>query len=74
MAKNKENFYVAKGEKDTHPWLYYGEEAPVIDDYGTSTACKSKCKLIGSFDNNVIADSVKDNEIIKIYIRKETKK
>lgn len=72
MAKNKENFYIAKGEKDVYPWLYYGEEPPVITDRGDSTDSRSKCILIGPFNNNIIGNSIKDNEIVKIYIRTVT--
>lgn len=71
MPKNKENFYIAKGENDEHPWLYYGEEPPKISNSGKSNGYMSNCTLIGSFTDNPIADSLKDNEIIKIYIRKE---
>lgn len=71
MTKNKENFYLAKGEDDLHPWLYYGEEPPIIRD---KTSNGGVCQLIGSFCDNPIADSIKDNEIVKIYIKKETKK
>ena len=74
MATIKKHFYVAKGENDTHPWLYYGEEAPRITNFGESTSAVNQCTLIGSFTDNPIADSIKDNEIVKIYIRKETKK
>lgn len=74
MAKNKENFYIAKGENDTYPWLFYGEQPPIINNQGECTYCSVKCRLIGSFTNNNIADSIKDNEIVKVYIRKEIKK
>ena len=74
MAKNKENFYLAKGENDTCSWLFYGEKPPIISNQGECTSGSVKCRLIGLFTNNRIADSIKDNEIVKVYIRKETKK
>lgn len=74
MATIKKYFYIAKGENDTQPWLCYGEEAPIIDSKGGATTVGLNCEFIGLFRNNPIADSIKDNEIVKIYIRKETKK
>lgn len=72
MDKNKEHFYLVKGENDSNPWLYYGKEPPVITGSGTSNGYMSDCILVGSFCDNPIAKSLKDNEIIKLYIRKET--
>ena len=60
MAKNKENFYLAKGENDPHPWLYYGEKPPIIMN---KLSHGGDCQLIGSFCDNHIADSIKDNEV-----------
>lgn len=70
MAKN--NFYVAKGKNDKHPWLFYGEKPPMF--LNEECCHSSKCTLIGSFTDNPIANSIEDNTYIKIYIRKETKK
>ena len=74
MATVKKYFYLAKGENDDHPWMFYGEEPPRITDDGFSTSVDTKCVLISSFIDNPIAYSIKDNEIVKLYIRKETKK
>lgn len=74
MATIKKHFYVAKGENDAYPWMFYGEEPPIISNQGECTSGSVKCRLIGSFTDSPIADSIKDNEVIKIYIRKETKK
>jgi hypothetical protein len=71
MAKLKKNFYIGKGTKDEHPYLYYGEKPPIILNDRVNGACRG-CAFIGSFQGNPIGDSIKDNEIIKIYIRKET--
>lgn len=70
----KKYFYLAKGENDSNPWVFYGEEPPKISINGNSTSIHSNCDIVGPFTANPIADSIKDNEIIKIYIRKETKK
>lgn len=71
MANLKKNFYIGKGTKDEHPYLYYGENPPIIlNDKVNGSA--SKCTFIGSFQDNPIADSLEDNTVIKIYIRKET--
>lgn len=74
MATIKKHFYVAKGENDTNPKLYYGEEPPKIIDAGFVASLSNKCIYVGPFLDNPIADSIQDNEIVKIYIRKETKK
>ena len=71
MAKNKKYFYVGKGIKDPHPYLYYGEKSPIIFNERI-TSISQGCEFVGSFQDNPIANSVKDNEIIKVYIRKET--
>ena len=71
MAKLKKHFYAGKGIKDEHPYLYYGEKPPIILNNTVNGAC-TDCVFIGSFQDNPIGDSIKDNEIIKIYIRKET--
>lgn len=69
---DKKYFYVGKGAEDPHPYMYYGTEPPIfINDKINST---SDCIFIGSFQENPIADSIKDGEIVKIYIRKENKK
>lgn len=68
MAKNKEYFYVGKGKNDTKPWLFYGSTSPrFINDEICTT---EDCKLIGQFTDNPIAESIEDNTVIKIYIRK----
>ena len=71
MVKLKKNFYIGKGVKDKHPYIYYGEKPPIIlnDKINGSV---SNCTFICSFQNNPIADSIEDNTVIKIYIRKET--
>ena len=74
MATIKKHFYVAKGENDKHPWMYYGEKPPTITEDGKSFCAGNDCIIVGGFEDNPIADSIKDNEIVKIYIRKETKK
>ena len=71
MAKNKEHFYIGKGINDPHPYLYYGEKPPIIFN-GKITGIIQGCVFIGSFQENPIADSIEDNEIIKVYIRKQT--
>lgn len=73
MAKLKKNFYIGKGIKDEHPYLYYGEKPPIILNNRVNGSI-SNCAFIGSFQDNPLADSIKDNEIIKIYIRKESSK
>lgn len=71
-TKNKCNFYIAKGIDDYCPYMYYGTEPPIfIDDKTCSTP---NCTFVGSFQDNPIADSIKNGEIIKIYIRRENKK
>lgn len=74
MATIKKHFYVAKGENDAYPWLFYGEEPPIITKNGNCSSGNNKCLFMGGFRFNPIADSIKDNEVIKVYIRKETKK
>lgn len=70
MSKNY--FYVGKGLRDSNPYIYYGTEPPV---FMHDRICGTfNCMFVGSFQDNPIADSIKDNEIIKIYIRKENKK
>ena len=70
MAKRKNNFYIGKGKEDSKPWLFYGSTPPC---FVNDEICASYgCKLVSSFTDNPIADSIKDNEIIKVYIRKET--
>lgn len=54
--------------------MYYGENPPRITEDGRSTSSSGECILVGGFEGNPIADSIQDNEIVKIYIRKETKK
>lgn len=73
MSKtNNKNFYVGKGKDDTKPWLFHGVNPPI---FVKDEICGcSGCKLIGPFTDNTIADSIKDGEIIKVYIRKENKK
>ena len=73
-TKIKKHFYVAKGENDAYPWMFYGEEPPIIAEDGKCTSGGNNCHLMGGFCFNPIADSIKDNEVIKVYIRKETKK
>lgn len=68
MAKNSKNFYIAKGKEDNKPWLFYGSTSPCILN---DMVCQTEhCILIGQFSDNPIADSIKDNTIIKLYIRK----
>ena len=74
MSKNKENFYIAKGTNEHYACLFYGEEPPVINREGKATSTESKCNFVGLFERCPLADSIKDREIIKVYIRKETKK
>lgn len=70
MPKNY--FYVGKGIYDYNPYIYYGTEPPVFIN---GKICGTpNCNFVGSFQDNPIADSIKDNEIIKIHIRKENKK
>ena len=69
MSKNKEYFYVGKGKNDTKPWLFYGSTPPFFIN---NEICETEhCILIGQFTNNPIAESIEDNTVIKIYIRKE---
>ena len=70
MAKLKKNFYIGKGESDTKPWLFYGFSSPCFIH---GCICPTDgCTLISQFTDNPIADSIKNNEVIKIYIRRET--
>lgn len=72
MNSLKKYFYVGRGKADIKPWLFYGTNPPIfLNDEICSCA---GCKLIGQFPDNPIGDSIKDGEIIKIYIRKENKK
>lgn len=71
MTKLKKNFYVGKGIKDEHPYLYYGEKPPIILNNRVNGSV-SQCIFVGSFQDNPIANSIEDNTVIKIYIRKET--
>ena len=74
MPTVKKHYYLAKGESDTYPRLYFGEEPPIITTTGFSLSNGNKCRFVGIFNNGFISNSLKDNEIIKIYIRTETKK
>lgn len=74
MAKNKENFYLAKGPNEYYACLFYGEEPPVINRAGEATCTESKCNFVGLFEMCPLADSIKNGEIIKIYIRKSISK
>ena len=71
MAKNKEYFYVAKGKYDEQPWLFYGTKPPYINNTDKVT-WHDNTKLVGGFTDNPIIDSLKDNEVIKVYIRVQT--
>lgn len=71
MSKKRKYFYIGKGASDKYPWLFYGEEPPYIDD-NNEIMWNDSTKLVGRFDDNPIGDSLKDNEVIKIYIKKET--
>lgn len=71
MAKNTKYFYVGKGIKDEHPYLYYGENPPIILNNKVNGSI-SHCTFVGSFQDNPIANSLEDNTVIKIYIRTET--
>ena len=73
MPRLKKNFYIGKGTKDEHPYLYYGEKPPIILNNRINGSA-SGCTFIGSFQDNPIANSFEDNEIIKVYIRKESSK
>lgn len=73
MAKNndKKHFYVGKGSQDPHPYMYYGTQPPI---FSNNRICSTDfCKFIGSFQENPIANSIEDDTIVKIYIRKEKK-
>lgn len=72
MTKPKKNFYIGRGIKDEHPYLYYGEKSPIIVNDRINGSI-SNCTFIGSFQDNPIADSIKDNEVIEVYIRKKCK-
>ena len=73
MAKLKENFYIGRGKDDEHTWLFYGKHAPKIVNDKVSWDSKFT-KLIGHFTDNPIGESLEDNTVIKIYIRKEISK
>lgn len=73
MAKLKNNFYIGKGKDDDHAWLFYGIHKPTIDDNRVSWDSRFT-KLIGQFVDNPIAESLEDNTVIKIIIKKETTK
>ena len=70
MAKLKKNFYIGKGKDDESCWLFYGVHKPTIKNNRVSWDSRFTT-LIGHFVDNPIADSLKDNEVIKIYIKKE---
>ena len=74
MAKNKENFYIAKGANERYACLFYGEEPPVINRQGKATCAESECNFVGLFESCPLAYSIKDGEIIKVYIRKSISK
>lgn len=72
VKTNKKYFYIGKGIRDYCPYMYYGTEPPIFVD---GQICSTpNCVFVGSFQDNPIADSIKDEEIIKIYVRKENKK
>lgn len=71
MAKLKNNFYIGKGKDDNHAWLFYGIHKPTIENDLVSWDSRFT-KLIGQFNDNPIGDSLEDNTVIKIIIRKET--
>lgn len=73
MAKLKNNFYIGKGKDDEHAWLFYGKHAPKIIDDKIHWDSRFT-KLIGHFNDNPIGDSLEDNTVIKIIIKKETTK
>lgn len=73
MAKLKKNFYIGKGKDDESCWLFYGTHAPTIINNKISWDSRFT-KLIGHFTDNPIGESLEDNNVIKIYIRKETSK
>ena len=70
-TKNKCNFYIGKGD-DGHPWLYYGEEPPII--INGQLCCTQKNALVGTFWRNKLGDSLAGGEIIEVSIRKKNKK
>lgn len=71
MAKLKKNFYIGKGKDDDHCWLFYGIHMPTIVNDKVSWDSRFT-KLIGQFSDNPIAESLEDNTVIKIYVRKES--
>lgn len=73
MAKRKSNFYIGKGKDDEHAWLFYGKHKPTIENDSVSWDSRFT-KLIGQFVDNPIAESLEDNTVIKIIIKKETTK
>lgn len=73
MARLKNNFYIGKGKDDEHAWLFYGMHKPTIENDSVSWDSRFT-KLIGQFVDNPIAESLEDNTVIKIIIKKETTK
>lgn len=73
MTKLKKNFYIGKGKDDESCWLFYGTHKPTIENNRVSWN-SSFTTLIGHFVDNPIADSLEDNTVIKIYVRKESSK
>lgn len=73
MAKLKKNFYIGKGKEDEHTWLFYGIHAPTIVNNKVSWDSRFT-KLIGQFSDNPIGESLEDNTVIKIIIRRESSK
>lgn len=71
MAKLKKNFYIGKAKDDDYCWLFYDTHKPTIENDLVSWD-KKFTKLIGQLNDNPIGDSIEDNIVIKIYIRKET--
>ena len=73
MAKPKKNFYIGKGKDDESCWLFYGTHEPTIENNKVSWDSEFTT-LIGHFVDNPISDSLEDNTVIKIIIRKESSK
>ena len=73
MAKLKNSFYIGKGKDDDHCWLFYGMHKPTIVNDKISWDSKYT-KLIGHFVDNPISESLEDNTVIKIIIRRESSK
>ena len=73
MPRLKKNFYIGKGKEDDSCWLFYGIHKPTIENNRVSWDSKFTT-LIGHFVDNPIADSLEDNTVMKIIIRKESSK